>query len=57
MSMAHKWHADALERDPMKWRHSVLVPAGTATVIWRTRLDPRVGLGTHRPLRANDSAG
>ncbi len=48
MGMAHKWHADALERDSMKWRHSVLVLADTATVIWHTRYDPRAGLGTHR---------
>ncbi len=38
--MAHKWRAEALERDSMKWRHAVLVLAGTVAVIWRTRYDP-----------------
>ena len=52
MGMAHKGHADALERDSMKWRHEVLVLADTAAVIWCTRYDPRAGLGTHRALRA-----
>ena len=52
MGFAHKWHADALERDSMKWRHTVLVLAGAAGLIWRTRYDPRAELGTHRALWA-----
>ncbi len=44
-------NADALERDSMKWRHAVLVLADAGAVIWRTRYDPRGGLGTHRALR------
>ena len=41
MGMTHKWHADALERDSMKWRHAaVLVLADTAAVIWLTSYDP-----------------
>ena len=35
----------------MKWRHAVLVLADAGAVIWRTRYDPRGGLGTHRSLR------
>ena len=45
----HKWHADALERNPMKWRHEVLVLADTAAVIWRTRYDSRAGNHRLRP--------
>ena len=45
MGMAYKCHADALERDSMKWRHAAPVLAGTAAVIWRTRYDPRPGWG------------
>ena len=30
----------------MKWRNMVLVPAGSAAVIWRTGLDPLPGLET-----------
>ena len=52
MGIAHKWHADAPEKDSMKRRHEVLVLAGTAGLIWRTRHDSRAGLGTHRALRA-----
>ena len=51
MGIAHKWHADVLERDSTKWRHGVLVLAGAGAVIWRTRYDPRAGLGTHQALR------
>ncbi len=45
----HKWHADALERNPMKWRHEVLMLADTAAVIWRTRYDSRAGNHRLRP--------
>ena len=44
-------NADALERDSMKRRHAVLVLADAGAVIWRTRYDPRGGLGTHPALR------
>ena len=37
---AHECRAEALERDSMRWRHMVLVLAGAAAVIWRTRYDP-----------------
>ena len=52
MGIAHRCHADTLERDSTKWRHEVLVLAGSAAVNWNTRHDPRAGFGAHQALQA-----
>ena len=52
MGIAHRCYADTLERDSTKWRHEVLVLAGSAAVNWNTRHDPRAGFGAHQALRA-----